>query len=112
MKRILILLLLLSSFSFAQEGKKDYSLEDIFKKGTFSARGIRGLRSMQDGKTYLSVESDPQTKLRYVAKNNYSDGKLNSILFRESDLIYKGDTLPVSIDFNSDETKVLIPVIG
>ncbi len=110
MKRILILLLLLSSFSFAQEGKKDYSLEDIFKKGTFSARGIRGLRSLQDGKTYLSVETDPQTKLRYVAKNNYSDGKLNSILFRESDLIYKGDTLPVSIDFNSDETKVLIPV--
>jgi len=110
MKRILVLLLLLSSFSFAQEGKKDYSLEDIFKKGTFSARGVRGLRSMQDGKTYLSVETDPQTKLRYVAKNNYSDGKLNSILFRESDLIYKGDTLPVSIDFNSDETKVLIPV--
>lgn len=110
MKRIVILLLLLSSFSFAQEGKKDYSLEDIFKKGTFSARGVRGLRSMQDGKTYLSVETDPQTKLRYVAKNNYSDGKLNSILFRESDLIYKGDTLPVSIDFNNDETKVLIPV--
>lgn len=110
MKRILILFLLISSYSFAQQGKKDYTLEDIFKKGTFSSRGVRGLRSMQDGKTYLSVETDPQTKLRYVAKNNYNDGKLNSILYKESDLIYKGDTLPVSIDFNSDESKVLIPV--
>ena len=81
MKRIIILFILITSAAFAQ--KKEYSLEDIFKKGTFSSRGIRGLRSMQDGKTYLSVETDPATKLKYVAKNNYSDGKLNSILYRE-----------------------------
>ena len=109
MKKISLLLLLISATVFAQT-KKEYSLEDIFKKGTFSTKGIRGLRSMQDGKTYVSIETDEKTKTRYVAKNNYSDGKLNSILYKETELVYKGDTLPVSTDFSNDETKVLIPV--
>ncbi len=109
MKKITLLFILISSAVFAQT-KKEYTLEDIFKKGTFSTRSVRGLRSMQDGKTYVSIETDEQTKLRYVAKNNFSDGKLNTILYRESDLIFNGDTLPVSTDFSNDETKVLIAI--
>ncbi|MEY3678305.1 MAG: hypothetical protein RI924_446 [Bacteroidota bacterium] len=107
MKKIALFFIFISTAVLAQT-KKEYTLEDVFKKGTFSTRSIRGIRSMQDGKTYVSIETDEQTKTRYVAKNNYSDGKLNSILYRETDLIYKGDTLPVSTDFSADETKVLI----
>lgn len=109
MKKICVFFLLLSTSAFAQS-KKEFSLEDIFKKGTFSTKGIRGLRSMNDGKTYMSIETDEQSKTRYVAKNNYSDGKLNSVLYKETDLVFNGDTLPVSTDFNSDESKVLIAV--
>jgi dipeptidyl-peptidase-4 len=65
---------------------------------------------MKDGNTYLTVETDEKTKVRYVAKNNYLDGKQNSILFKETDLVFKGNTLPISTDFNDNETKVLIPV--
>ena len=108
MKKILILLLI--STSVFGQSKKTFTLEDVFKKGTFSTKGMRGLRSMQDGNTYLSVETDEKTKVRYVAKNNYLDGKLNSILFKETDLVYKGDTLPISTNFNDNETKILIPV--
>ena len=108
MKKILILLLISTSV-FAQS-KKSFTLEDVFKKGTFSTKGMRGLRSMKDGNTYLTVETDEKTKLRYVAKNNYLDGKQNSILFKETDLVFKGNTLPISTDFNENETKVLIPV--
>jgi dipeptidyl-peptidase-4 len=108
MKKILILLLISTSV-FAQS-KKSFTLEDVFKKGTFSTKGMRGLRSMKDGNTYLTVETDEKTKLRYVAKNNYLDGKQNSILFKETDLVFKGNTLPISTDFNDNETKVLIPV--
>ncbi len=108
MKKIVILLLI--STSVFGQSKKTFTLEDVFKKGTFSTKGMRGLRSMQDGNTYLSVETDEKTKVRYVAKNNYLDGKQNSILFKETDLVYKGDTLPISTDFNNTETKVLIPV--
>lgn len=108
MKKILILLLISTSV-FAQS-KKSFTLEDVFKKGTFSTKGMRGLRSMNDGITYLSVETDEKTKVRYVAKNNYLDGKLHSILFKETDLVYQGDTLPLSTDFSADESKILIPV--
>ncbi len=108
MKKILILLLI--STSVFGQSKKMFTLEDVFKKGTFSTKGMRGLRSMQDGNTYLSVETDEKTKVRYVAKNNYLDGKQNSILFKETDLVYKGDTLPISTNFNDNETKILIPV--
>ncbi|MFM6976719.1 MAG: S9 family peptidase [Sphingobacteriaceae bacterium] len=108
MKKIL-LLLLISTSVFAQQ-KKEITLEDLFKKGTFSTKGIRGLRSMNDGKTYVSIETDEKSKIKYVAKNNFSDGKLNTILFKETDLIFKGDTLPLSTDFSADESKVLIPV--
>lgn len=108
MKKILFLLLISTSV-FAQ-GKKSFTLEDVFKKGTFSTKGVRGLRSMNDGNTYLSVETDEKTKVRYVAKNNYLDGKQHSILFKETDLVYKGDTLPISTDFSADESKILIAV--
>jgi dipeptidyl-peptidase-4 len=108
MKKILILLLI--STSVFGQSKKSFTLEDVFKKGTFSTKGMRGLNSMKDGNTYLSVETDEKNKVRYVAKNNYLDGKQNSILFKETDLVYKGDTLPISTDFNNTETKVLIPV--
>jgi len=108
MKKILILLLI--STSVFGQSKKMFTLEDVFKKGTFSTKGMRGLRSMQDGNTYLSVETDEKTKVRYVAKNNYLDGKQNSILFKETDLVYKVDTLPISTNFNDNETKILIPV--
>ena len=108
MKKIL-LLLLISTSVFAQS-KKSFTLEDVFKKGTFSTKGMRGLRSMKDGNTYLTVETDEKTKVRYVAKNNYLDGKQNSILFKETDLVFNGKNLPISTDFNDNETKVLIPV--
>ncbi|TZF81507.1 S9 family peptidase [Pedobacter sp. BS3] len=106
MKKVLILLLLCNG-AFAQV-KKDFTLEDIFKKGTFVARKVYGLQSLHDGKTYVSIETDPLTNLRYVARNKYSDGKQASILYRENELMYKGEQLPISTDFNAGESKVLI----
>ncbi len=103
-----LILLLVANAAFSQT-KKVANLEDIYKKGVFAARTVVGLRSMKDGKTYVSVETDPVTKLRYVAKNNYSDGKVSSVLFTEADLNFQGTTLPISTNFNHDESKVLIP---
>lgn len=107
MKKLLFILFLVSSSAFAQT-KKDITLEDIFKKGTFSARGVSGFHSMNDGKSYVSIETDQKSNLKFVAKNNYADGKMISALFQESDLIFNGKTLPISTDFNADESKVLI----
>ncbi|WP_423149614.1 S9 family peptidase [Rubrolithibacter danxiaensis] len=105
MKKILILLLFAGSVS--AQTKKDITLEDIFKKGLFAQQTVSGLHSMKDGKTYVSIETDNKGE-SYVAKNNYSDGKTATVLFSQKDLNYNGNTLPVSTDFDANESKALI----
>lgn len=107
MKRSLIILMLMGSTSFAQT-KKEITLEDIFQKGTFNTKTVSGLRSLKDGNTYVSIETNSETGLKYVAKNNYSDGKVSEVIFTEKELLFKGKKLPMSTHFNEDESKVLI----
>lgn len=106
MKKLLFLLLISGSV-FAQTSQS-ITLEDIFKKNIFTQRSVYGLNSMKDGKSFASIQRDPQTGKIFVAKNNFSDGKLNKALYFQSDLIYESDTLELSTDFSSDERKALI----
>ncbi len=106
MKKFLLLFLIPGS-AFAQ-GHKQITLDDLFKKGTFTQETVDGLNSMNDGKSYASIESDQQSGKSFVAKNNFSDGKIASVLYYSTDLVYGNESLPLSTDFNSDETKVLI----
>src|SRR5690606_26232070 len=64
--------------------------------------------SMNDGKTYVSIEVDPASNQRFVAKNNYSDGEIAQRLFSESELVYKELKLPIGTDISADETKLMI----
>lgn len=97
----------MGSTAFAQS-PKTITLEDIFQKKTFETKTVSGLRSLKDGKTYISIEINPETKLGYVAKSRYSDGKTVGAIYTEKDLLYKGKKLPLSTNFNEEETKVLI----
>ena len=106
MKKVLFLFLLVNA-SYAQT-KKNITLEDIFKKSIFSAKHVSGLRSLNDGKTYISIETNPKSGRKYVARNNYRDGKQMGVLFQEDDLKFKGLQLPISTNFSEDETKVLL----
>lgn len=107
MKKSLIVLILMGSTAFAQQ-PTPITLADIFKKGTFDTKTVSGLRSLNDGKTYVSIATNPETKEKYVARNNYSDGKMVEILFTEKELYYKGRHLPISTNFNEDESKVML----
>lgn len=107
MNKLLLVFLLIGSTVMAQTSK-EITLEDIYLKGTFATKSVYGLRSMKDGKTYVSIETDPSTKERFVAKNNYSDGKIAERLFSENELVYKGIKLQIGTDFSDNERKVLI----
>jgi len=107
MKKICILLMFMGSTAWAQQSKT-ITLEDIFQTGTFNTKAVTGLRSLNDGKTYVSIVTNPETGLKSVARTNYSDGKVVGTLFTEKDLYYKGIHLPISTHFNADESKVLI----
>ncbi len=107
MNKLLLVFLLLGSTVMAQS-TKEITLEDIYKKGTFTTKGVSGLRSMKDGKTYVSIETDSITNERFVAKNNYSDGKIAEKLFTEKELVFNGINLQIGTNFSDNERKVLI----
>lgn len=107
MNKLLLAFLLLGSTVMAQSSK-EITLEDIYQKGTFSTKGVYGLRSMKDGKTYVSIETDPITKERFVAKNNYSDGEIAEKLFSEKELVFQDINLQIGTNFSENERKVLI----
>jgi dipeptidyl-peptidase-4 len=98
---------LLFNISTVNAQIKQITLEDIFKNRTFTTKTIQSLPSMRDGKSYVSVKSDGNG-VRYLAKNSYSTGEEIKVLFKESDLVYNGDTLEISPDFSDDESKVLL----
>lgn len=104
MKKTLFLLFLCGNV-FAQT--KPITLEDIFKKGTFSQKNISGLHPMNDGQTYVSIERDASGGL-IAAQHQFSDGKIVNVLFRQNDLKFNGRQLPISTDFNKNESRVLL----
>lgn len=106
MKKLLFLLLLSGSV-FAQNSRT-ITLDDLFRTNIFSQRSVYGLNSMKDGKSFASIQRDPQTGKLFVARSNFNDGKLAKVLYYQTDLIYKSDTLDLSTDFSNDERKVLI----
>ncbi|WP_207425508.1 S9 family peptidase [Pedobacter sp. SYSU D00535] len=105
--RKLLFLLFTTMSAYAQSGK-EITIETIFRDRAFNQRLVYGLNSMNDGKSYASITRDPNTGLLIAVQNNYSDGKTNRVLFSEKDLIFQGDTLPISTEFSPDERKVLL----
>jgi len=107
MNKLFLIFLLIGSSAFAQNTKK-ITLDDLYKNATFRTNGVSGLRSMNDGKTYVSIETDPNTQERFVARNNYSDGKIAEKMFSQNDLVYNGVKLPIGTNFSADEKKLMI----
>ncbi|MFB5946314.1 S9 family peptidase [Albibacterium profundi] len=107
MKRYFLVLFLIGATCLAN-AQSEITLEDIYKKGTFRTKSVQGLRSMNDGKTYVSIEIDTATQDRFVARNNYKDGEIAERLFSQADLVYEDIKLPIGTDFSANEEKILI----
>ena len=108
MKKIYLLILfaaLICSQSFSQ--KKSVTIEGIWKNYSFYARNISGIRSLNDGVFYTSLE---RTKIgNDLVKYSYKDGNYKNIILKNDD--FKFDKTVIEIDdydFNLKETKLLI----
>lgn len=93
-------LLLISTRSVAQ--KKAITLEDIFTRGTFSARSVPGFNSMNNGKDYCAQDG-AQNLLRY----EFATGKAVDTLLRFSSISSRVKDY-YSYSWSSDESKLLI----
>lgn len=84
---------------------QEITLEDIWVKGTFRAKSIAGIRSMNNGENYCILTSEG------IEKYSYKDGKKVETLVSFSDLKFNPQSEYVfEYEFNSDETKVLLAV--
>lgn len=108
MKKISFLFLattLIVSQAFAQ--KKSVTIDDIWATYSFYAKRIGGIRSLNDGIFYTSLE---RTKSGSdLVKYSYKDEKYRAIILKNEELKF-GDK-PISLDdyeFNNTETKLLI----
>ena len=100
---IIALAFVINVTSYAQE-KKNFELSDIYERPTFQMKGVRGMNPMRDGETYGTIEKGEFNIY------NYKTGKMVKTLFSFSELIPKGDTLPIrayNYVLSKDETKAL-----
>ncbi|MFV0591608.1 MAG: S9 family peptidase [Draconibacterium sp.] len=104
MKKILFLLaaFTLMAVSNAQEAGT-FTLEDIFVKGTFRASSVYGLRSMNDGVHYSTMEGNTK-----VVKYSYQTGKEVEVLFDIKDVKDAPIASFSNYELSNDETKILL----
>ncbi len=96
----------ISPFSHGQS--EPITLAKLWQSGEFSAKGVSGLRSMNDGLHYTVLASDG--KSQYIVKHSFETGEPVDTLVRSSDLV-GGDGKKVffsSYSFNEDESKLLL----
>ncbi|RPD46147.1 S9 family peptidase [Hymenobacter sediminis] len=89
--------------AFAQQ-KQNITLEDIWQKGTFSARSVPGFNWMKDGRYYSSLSQGN------LVQNDVTTGQPVKTLVAGTDLKLPGQAQPLAVDgysFNADETKIL-----
>jgi len=102
MKKLTLLLMAFLCVAGVQ-AQKSFELEDITNRGTFRARSVYGLRSMNSGGSYTVLKSGLK-----IEQYSYATGELEELIF---DLAEIGKDQIQSIDsyeFSADERKILI----
>jgi dipeptidyl-peptidase 4 len=107
MKKIFLVSLSLLLLGNINAQKKDITLEDIWKTGTFRAKGVYGLVSMKDGLHYTTF--DGNDKDGFILSHEYAKVSKPDTLLKESSLKVDGKGITIdNYSFSPDETKMLL----
>jgi dipeptidyl-peptidase-4 len=103
MKKLLLILALLTSFN---GNSQRITLEDVWSKSTFGAKGIQGFNAMNDGLTYTDVnEKDGYYE---ISKFTIKNGTKVADLVSAKDVKYQAKSIEISdYQFSPDEKKLL-----
>lgn len=98
----LLMLVLLPAYLFSQ--KKQITLEDIFRNGTFRQDMVAGFRSMKDGRFYSEIDDKGN-----LLKRRFSDGEIDDTLLNLRSIVYVKDTLRIEdYAFSDQEDQLLL----
>ncbi len=109
MKKITSIATLLCIFAIsftasAQNGTKNFTLEDVLRKGLFRASGIQEVRSMSDGLHYTALTDNSATITKYAYKTGKAVGLIVDIRDAKNDAL----TSIHDYEFSEDESLVLL----
>ena len=99
---VLIIFTLSGISTEAQTGNKEITLDDIYRKGTFSARTVAGIRSMNDGVHYTTMEAG-----MVIKKFSYRTGEEVDEIFSVADLPGKEFLTFSNYEFCNNERRIL-----
>ncbi len=101
-KTLVFIFLIVLVYSATAQTQK-ITLEDILVKGTFHAKSVDGLRSMNDGIHYTTLEG--KTK---IVKYSYKTGDEVEVLFDITEVKDAPISSFAAYEFSDDETKLLL----
>ncbi|MGQ1889921.1 S9 family peptidase [Thermophagus sp. OGC60D27] len=106
MKRITFILFLSLSSIWTFSQTQTVELEDFTLRGTFRPKTISGLRSMNDGRFYTTLEGNG-TK---IVKHSFKTGEKVAVLFDIEKIKKNPDSVKyiAGYEFSPDETKILV----
>lgn len=97
-----ILFLFLLSISTPAISQKNIELKDVVSNQIFTQKTISGLRSMNDGLNYTTLEEGNK-----IVKHSYRTGEITEVLFDLSKIENAGFSKFSDYTFSNDETKIL-----
>src|SRR5690606_21793812 len=101
--RLFVLFLMLGSVAFAQE--KKVTLEEIWN-GTFRTEGMESLQSLKNGKEYVVLNLDRNTRTSSIDVYSYKTGEMTGTLVSSADLNdidnYRG------FELSEDEKRIIL----
>ena len=103
----LLIGLMMAPAVYAQNGTKQITLEDVFKKPTFKIKGVPGFNAMNDGRHYTRL--DQKGKGQQIKVYNLEKDGDETIIFDNA--VSKLNGGEVKIDhykFSDDEKKLLL----
>ena len=99
---LLILILFIAQIIYAQTGKK-LTLEDVLVRSTFREQTVKGLKPMNDGEHYTTLENGSR-----IVRHSYRTGEQAGVVFDISTVENAPINGFVSYAFSDDETKILL----
>lgn len=104
---LLVVAVVISQVSFAQNGTKQITLDDIYRNNTFHMQSVPGFNAMKDGLRYTKLDSkkEKQTINVYDLKG----GSWIQTIFNNEESKAEGEQIHVnSYTFSDDEQKLLL----
>ncbi len=99
----LVLLLFFSGAILAQNGQKKLTLEEVIQGNAFAQASVRGLRSMNDGVHYTSLQNGNK-----IIQYDYETGSVKDTLFSLADFPDADMKAISDYAFSDDENRILL----